>query len=92
MREPEHHALLEHVFAKVLMLEAVQANVIAQIAGGPGDMGATLARVFADAENELRVMALSEATGSPALAGTVDRALSYLADYAQTLKAVLLAS
>lgn len=88
----EHHALLEHVFAKVLMLEAVQANAIVQIAGESGDVTKTLSRVLADAENELRVMALSDAAGSPAIAATADRALSYLAEYAQTLKAVLVAS
>jgi len=87
--DAEHQPVLEHILAKLLMIEAVQANIIAHLAAHESDVAAVMRAVLNNAETELRVLALAEIDGSPTVAGTADRALGYLAEYSANLKAVL---
>jgi hypothetical protein len=86
--EVEHQPVLEHILAKLLMIEAVQANIIAHLAADEEKAALIINSVLSKAENELRVMALGEIEGVPPAAGTADRALVYLAEYAESLRSL----
>lgn len=88
MIEPERQPVLEHILAKLLMIEAVQANIIAHLAADTTTAPSIIHQVLSKAENELRVMALGEIDGSPAVARTADRALGYLAEYSANLRSL----
>lgn len=88
LNELEHQPVLEHILAKLLMIEAVQANIIAHIAADEKNAALIIHHVLSKAENELRVMALGEIEGGPVVAKTADRALGYLAEYSENLRSL----
>ncbi len=85
--EIDDHLQIQKLMAKVLMLETIQGSICTYLASLTPD--SFVDRVFDDAENELRVMAIARQAGMPPSSRSVDLALVYLAETAGSLRSAL---
>ena len=87
--ETDEESQLQKLTAKVLMLETIQTSMCAFLAEHRLVPSGFVDRVFEDAENELRVMAIARNDSAPASSRSVDLALAYLAENASTIRSAL---
>ena len=80
---------IEKLAAKVLMLETIQMSICTFFAKHPLMGDSFLDKVFDDAENELRVMAIAGNSGTPDGHRSIDLALVYLAENASAIRSAL---
>lgn len=85
----EHNSVLQHILAKLLMLETMQMGILTLLAGQSSRPGELLDKLISDAESDLRVLAIAAIERPLSSGPTADLALRYLAENAQTLKSIL---
>lgn len=87
--ETDDEPQIQSLVAKVLMLETIQTSICTYLATNHLAPQGFVDKVFDDAENELRVMAIARNTSAPASWRTVDLALVYLAENAAVIRSAL---
>ncbi len=85
----EEEQRVRELMARVLMLETIQTSMCTFLAGHPAMSEDFIDKIFGDAENELRVMAIHHAGEGPDSARTADLALVYLAENARTMQSAM---
>lgn len=87
--ETDEDSQLLKLTAKVLMLETIQTSMCTFLADHRMLPNGFVEKVFDDAENELRVMAIAGNSTTPAFRRSVDLALVYLAENSRTIRSAL---
>jgi len=87
--QAEQDALLQHILAKLLMLETIQTSLLTFIADQTPTPADAVEKIIGDTENELRLLAIAEIDHAPSSGPIADLALKYLAESAHLLKSTL---
>lgn len=87
--ESDETLQVQTLMAKVLMLETIQTSICTYLAEHCLSPNSFVDRVFDDAENELRVMAIARDAGMPASWHSADLALVYLGENARVIRSAL---
>lgn len=84
----EQNSMLQHILAKLLVLETMQMGIVTFLAGQAPQPLEFLNKLISDAESELRLRAISEMDEPASSQSTADLALKYLAENAASLKSI----